>query len=402
MRRTRRGFTLIEVMVAAAIVLFATLAVMRVGTQIARSSTHEGLRNDLANRTRTVFESLRQDAEAAGYGSTGAIGVDQAVPPWNLNFGNPTSWARASAQGKFAIPAIQGVNNAAGGGAGELALTDAVMMVVPELETSRPTWTAAAPGATFLTMTAPPLAPPYNPCPATGDYCCHNLLYISDHSSPDGSGRTQVLQGNITAGAAPQLNVMGGDKFVFEIGPQSEVFCARISTYWVDSRRWLHRSDLNPAGPFSFINGNNGVVGGYQLITTILPAQGDVMAPGIMDMQLAYRFSSAAVGIVPTATPENKHWFTGKVADHFPLGSTNDWFEVRRIRVSFIARSLRPDDSPPAGTFRFADTPAEDGNVNNWRFSEKYSRYIHSSEAVLPNLRIFDYGADPTATAEPY
>jgi hypothetical protein len=244
----------------------------------------------------------------------------------------------------------------------------------------------------------PPLgrAGPYTPCAGTA-YCCNNMVYISDHSAPDGAGRTQIMIGNIDTVA---LQFTPGEPLLFDLGPETEIMCARVSTYWVDNTNYLHRSDLNPAaGPISTMAD---AAGAAILYTTILPGYGDAIAPGVMDMQLAYYFSSAATGLGP-ATPEPGRWFNG-VAGFFPSIVNGDWFEARRLRVTFLSRSLRPVDIRET-TGVIDQTPLggiENGVALNWQMNRSYSHDVLRSEAVLPNPRIFDYGADPTATALPY
>src|SRR5262249_4131485 len=153
------------------------------------------------------------------------------------------------------------------------------------------------------------------------------------------------------------VSAIGGDTLQFTIAPGSDVMCARISTYWVDTKFWLHRSDFDPAGGGATITGGNGVV----LRTT--NGAGDAIAPGLVGLQVADRFPCSAPGL-GSATPEVGRWAygpPGPPSGYGPTAGGREWFEVRRVRINMTGRALRGLDIRNTAAPGMAEAPAEDG-----------------------------------------
>lgn len=143
----------------------------------------------------------------------------------------------ATGAGFSAIPVVAGANGIAGtavGGETTLAGSDAIQIVVTDPKTSVRTLGFNPSGQDVIGLS--PFEPALD-CPS-------NMIYVVDHSSPTGQGRSQILF--VDAFVAGAVNTSGNLQFTLAAG--SEVMCARVSVYWVDDAGWLHRSDLQSPG----------------------------------------------------------------------------------------------------------------------------------------------------------
>src|SRR5262249_10206564 len=133
--------------------------------------------------------------------------------------------------------------------------TDAIMVVVPDPTTMSQTSQNIALGDTALPTTGDVNAG--NPC-AVRSAGNVSFIYVVDHSSSSGAGRTHLLRGPPGASGTFQVGLAAGESTAFSIARGADVMCARISTYWiatppaaaaisgVHQTPWLLRSDLIP------------------------------------------------------------------------------------------------------------------------------------------------------------
>lgn len=377
MNSTRRGFTLVEMMVAIAVGAISVVVAANVAGVVIRQRAKAKEVTDLTGRARLVTRQMREDLRVAGYGSTGAIAVDPAQWP---SVNTPTG-------GYPAIPAVLGLNGAVGA-------SDAVQLVVPDPATVRLVLAQMTAGAA-VSFDGPNLV---GGAPAL--LCPTGVAYVSDHTSPTGAGRAQVFQINPLTGIAQ-------DNMQFDIAAGSEVMCARVSTYWIDAPAppatpMLRRSDWRPlAGPVAM-----------GPLRRLAPAANgsDIVAPGILNMQVAYRVSAEA--FIDTGTPIGAGvtgWAFALPADFgvnldIPGPGLNNpvtprWFEVRQVRINLLARTMRKMDID-TGNRNLNLREDQAGNTIPL-LRDLRADWVTASEALI-NLRYFDLGAPPGVDAEPY
>lgn len=378
-RRARRGFTLTEMMVGVAIGSATVVLAAQLGTAILRGNFNREQASDALTRTRVLNEQIRADIQLAGMGSTGAIGVDPSDPVF-------LQMQILSAGGIPSIPAITGANTIGGLGlppeAPEVA-SDALQLVVPNPRTTTRTTVRAPRGGNVLT---------FLDTTALVGVC--NLVFIHDHTSANGAGRTQVawvLPGGIGANT---VAVRGALQFTVSAG--ADVSCARISTYWVGVSGTLYRSDLAP-------NGGLVQVGIDRVFVPAAFLPGHVTATGIMNLQVAFRMSEQAFRVMGLPVPPNP-------ADRFlfgPAGSpltaflnTNPelWFEVRGVRLSLLVGNQVAAQRGRTGS----GNPGmrEDGDPGN-RLHALNGEWTTFAE-VATSLQFFDQATTDQVIAEPY
>ena len=382
MRRATAGFTLIEMMVAVLIATAGVVLAAKVGQVIVRQSAKGRQNTSFRDRTGLLTKQLRADLRSAGIGATGAVAVDRTPNTWNqMGWDTPA--------GFFAIPVAVGANGAGGAVGGRTVVpgSDAIQLVVPDPASSVRTQGFTGAGQDVLVFE---LGATLN-CPS-------NMVYVVDHTAPNGAGRSQVL----FVDAYPPGAVDTRGTLQFTVAPGSEVMCARVSTYWTDTDGWLHRSDLS--GP------NVGLVpiGVAPNVVYVDPTNvaTDVLGPGVLDLQIAYRVSSEVYtqnGVAaPVGQPQRMWIFEGVGGNADALmGTTQQWFEVRRVRISLLARNLRRIEAHTAGNediIRREDAAALP--------PLPFDRALHAEWVVatetLTNLRYFDMGAASGVPAEPY
>lgn len=379
--RRRSGFTLIEMMVAVLIGAIAVVAAAKVAEIVLRQSAEGRQRTDFSSRAQLLGRQMRSDLRVAGVGATGAVAVDDTVIPFN-------TLATPSAGNYPAIPVIGGANNINGAAIGGVTLlpgSDAIQVLVPNPTTVQRTSDYSRRPGNQVMVPNPAVYAPAN-CP---------MLYISDHSGPTG-GRSHLARiNNIGAGAV----VIEGT-LQFTVAPDSDVMCARLSTYWIDDQAWLHRSDFTGAG------------GLVQLSSSVWVDSSNVGAdrvvPGVLDLQIAYRVSAEAYRLAQQAPPGPAniaaHWaFAGGGSPLDGLMNTpSSWFEVRQVRFNMLGRTLRKIQEQ-AGSRAYARL--EDGASFNpgtidvpWHHPAEWTT---SSENVT-NLRYFDLRTPSGMAAEPF
>jgi prepilin-type N-terminal cleavage/methylation domain-containing protein len=397
-RSATLGFSIIELMIALAISALGIAAASQMAGSAVRSARRGTETADLATRARLLGRQIRLDLRLAGVGSTGAIGVDSTVAPWNTNGGQGLVWFPSDGTGYAAIPAIRGTNNIASGqtvttvegSATPLAGSDALTIVVPDPSRSAHTTALSPRDSLQLFLDTVPACQP------------NEFIYIADHSAANAAGRTQITNWAV---AGP---VVQTDRLQFDIPPSSEVMCARISTYWVGSLpttaggvpgvNWLFRTELGSqapgggAGAVNVINGAGGLpalIGGNSI---------GLDAPAIEDFQVAYRFSSFAVGAA--ATPDQRWAFAANSGYAAPPGT--NWFEVRQVRFNLMVSAVRGVEDAVAGVDAvIQEQRAEDGQ-GTLALMRARGRFQFASGETLMSIRFYDKNLPSTVAAEPY
>lgn len=370
---SRRGFTLVELMVTVAVGAICVVLAANVAGIVIRQRAKAKEVTDLNSRARLVMRQLRRDIRIAGYGSTGAVAVDPGRWP---SLTTPTG-------GFPALPAVVGRNAAPG-------QSDAIQLIVPDPSTmlTLAVQVDAGPGAVFDGRSL-----------GVGATlrCPGGVAYVVDHSGPTGAGRTQLFSIDPNSGAAQ-------DSMQFGLAPGSEVMCARVSTYWVDAPAppgtpMLRRSDWGPG---------RGLIADGPVFRLAPAADGsDLIAPGILNLQVAYRVSAeayvmAGVGFGP-ATTGWAYEAPGDFGTSLDAAALADpaaprWFEVRQVRFSLLARTMRKMDIDTGA--RSINLREDQAAVTLPLLRDLRADWLSASESLV-NLRYFDMALPAGVPAEP-
>jgi prepilin-type N-terminal cleavage/methylation domain-containing protein len=367
MQRSKSGFSLVELLITLAIgVAGLAVAAHFAGAAIKTTSRGDQL-NNLSAGTRLIGRQLRTDLRLAGYGTTGAIGIQAGGFFAGVSVVVPTS-------GFAAMPVIQGVDNLLGGELGGAAVgSDAISIVV--VDPSRTTQTTD----TLLTGSTPTGAPA---CDAD------QFVFLADYSSANGAGRSQIF--------GPT------DTLAFNAAPGSVLSCARISIYWLDSSLLLRRTELRPAGPAPQLMPSPAAGVPWQGDVT---SPAEVVTPGVLDFQVAYAFSSELAGRAGTG---DARWAYSAAGTVDPTSVLTAWFEVRQVRASMYVRTLRTvEGAGRAGAAsegvmveqELENAPAYTATQD---FARAYGRVRVVTSETLQNLRFFDMNLPLGVPAEPY
>ena len=389
-RRRQAGFTLVEMMVALVVGAVSVVVAAKVAQVVIRQSAQGQQATDFNIRSRLIARQLRADLRSAGYGSTGAVAVDTDRDPWNSGI------AIDSVEGKPALSVVTGVNNVGAINIGGVAVqpgSDVVMMVVPNPGISGVTEGWAAVGGTAISL-EPHLNDPSLNQPLAS--CATGLMYAVDHSAPNGAGRAQLMF--VEALAGNSLSTV--DALQFTLAPGSSVTCARLSTYWLAADGWLHRTDVAPNPDLTSIGATRVFYDANQV-----GAGDDLIAPGVLDLQIAYRFSAEIYRNGGFDTPPQEdieaQWaFEGRAAnvDAIVAADVRNWFETRRVRFNVLMSTIRSVEPRTFGTK--TRPPREDGLEITLRQPMR-AEWVTTEEA-LTNLRYFDYGAPELVSPEPF
>jgi prepilin-type N-terminal cleavage/methylation domain-containing protein len=372
------GFTLVELMIAMAVGSFAVAVAAAMARVAVRKSGQGAEESDMVGKARVLGHQIRTELKAAGQGSTGAIGVDASHAVWG-------TLRRITPGGGFpAIPAVSGVDNHPGGGSQNIvAGSDVLQIVAVDSAPDRSFRTdifaaqgsAALPGALLDG--------------AVGGLPC-SMAYLSDSSASNGAGRTQLM--HINANSDPVT--LAGETLVFDVPPGAVIMCARVSTYFVSDDGSLWRSDFDGVGG-EFPE----ALGGPVYINTD-PNHLRRLAPGVMDLQVAYRLSSEA-GLTRGGGMEVA-WAFDPAVDaeaETALGADDaNWFEVRQIQLSMQLRSgRRVDDASDV------DLPVLENRATPLPgISRAYRFHQVTTGEVLLSLRFFDQNMLADTPAEPW
>jgi prepilin-type N-terminal cleavage/methylation domain-containing protein len=390
----RRGFTLIELMIGTLVGAFTVLVAAHVATVVVNQAAKGRQATDFNARARLVGRQIRNDIRLTGVGTTGAVTADPANALWGAVFAAQTAGGVTPGGGYTAFPTMIGVNADAGtgvGGTSILAGSDVVMMVVANPSAQIRTFAIADAGQSTLVHND--LSPTAAPANFVG---CDHVLIV-DHSTPSGAGRSQIASLNSVAAGAVTIN----DALQFSVQPQSEIMCARVSTYWVSDPdgdgvgNYLHRSDLRGVGPLTTVGG------------VVIESDGasDIIAPGIIDLQIAYAFSAE---IYRPGNPPNPYtiaaaWAYGATPGaEAQINTSFDWFEVRQARFTIHAKRMRAIDNFSALGSGVNVPRAEDGGAFPIDLPRSVVPETLTSAETLINLRYFDFGLPAGVAAEPY
>lgn len=377
-RRSGRGFTLLEVMVAIGVASITVMLATQAATMVIRSNFNREQATDKSMRTRTLLEQMQADVQLAGMGSTGAIGVDPADPTFTQMV------LVNSAGGVPSIPAIAGSNSLRPPGPAygtPVTASDAVQMVVPNPRTTTPTTQRAPAGTATLEFVD------------SGELAGCPLVYINDHSEPNGVGRTQLA---FTTGRTPTTVSIRGS-LLFTVNPGSDVSCARISTYWVAQGGVLFRSDAAANGAMLQL------LPGPVTVPNPAPVTEAVAATGVMNMQIAYLMSSEAFRTYgrPVPLPDMRTMFAnaGSGLEPFAVSNPEIWFEVRGVRFNLLVSNQKAEMGRDTTTLANPGM-REDGDPGNQVIARKGEWTTFAESAT--SLRFFDQATTTGVQAEPY
>lgn len=366
--RGTRGFSLIEMVFALAIGALLVAVAASLARWGAQQSGRGDEQNQLSQRTRLLRNQIRADIEAAGIGSTGVI----AVPPTAL-YARFTTLTRLGRQG---MPVVLGENNVTA--AGVLANTDIIQVVVSDPTTRTVVTETSGPPNPLQIFLADPIR------------CPNDLYYVVDHSASNGAGRAHLMR--FTPVAFPGAsNLQDAETIQFAIAPGSDVMCARISVYWIDTTGSLMRADLDPdpAATWTPLSGRLGHTGTVE-----------VVSPGAVDLQIAYSLSSDALTVNRATLPPSRWAYgAGSITDLTLPANWNDWFEVRAVRLNLLMRSLRKVQETG---FAVQQTLNEDDPGPEKTILQTYGRQLLTTTVVLTNQKYFDYSATAGQSAEPF
>lgn len=381
MNATRtRGFTLIEMMVAVGVGALSIAIAVQIAGLVVKQSAKGRQRNDFSSRARLLGRQLRADLRLAGMGATGAIAVDQvSTPLGQISF--PTN---ANFQ---AIPAVAGANGLNAGALPVAVGSDAIQMVVSNPKTLLRTSDRAYANNAFLPFAGG--ANIFTNCP---------MVYVSDHSAPSGAGRAQIA---FVSNVQPtQVQIDG--VLQFTAAPGSDVMCARISTYWVDNTNVLHRSDMRQGAAVTQLDNRFPVF-------VDAGAVNDVVSPGVLDLQIAYRVSSEVYhlrGQAGVIDPRTQWVYEGNAnnPNAFMENFANFayWFEVRAARMHILGRTLREVDSTAATQVRGYTRLEDAATLPPITVRRGFVAEWITTEEGITNLRYFDLGSPEMVRAEPY
>ena len=387
---TRRGFSLVELLVGLAIGAFGLSVAAYVAQVAVRQSGKGQVQNQLSSTSQVIGGQLRDDLSVAAVGSTGAIGVTAASPLSAVN-GLPT------AAGWRAIAAVTGVDGAAGGFGGRNVMpgSDIVQVLVPNPASALSLGRAVPPGQPAAQLYAAVnlrAAPTVQEAALAAEMNNCALLYVLDVSGSTGAGRTQLL-------------VRATDQTAFAVGADAQVMCARLTTYWLDNGMNLHASDWGA--------GASAAAGRIFMPTATLDT--DVVAAGVADFQVAYRVSAAVAGVATNANawvydagPISPAEATLGGAPGYPA-----WFEVRQVRYNLLMRTIRSPETPRASRLGPAEAmenrPAasmvadlSSGPLGAAAVGGHHTFRRAGSTVTLQSMRFFDRNQIATAAAEPY
>lgn len=366
-RRSSLGFSLIELMFAIALGALMVAVAASLAKWGSSASGRGDEQNQLSQRARLLRTQIRADIEAAGIGSTGAIAIPNS-PFWDqYRIITPVG-------GRRAMPVVRGENNISVAGV-VAPNTDVIQIVVvdPTGGSRRITNDVSGPGR------------PGNEAILWIDNLptdCR-MLYIVDHSAANGAGRSHLALTNAPAGPVnPASGLALVEPLEFPIPAGADVMCARITTYWMNPTFQLMRNDALPGGAVTAIGS----------LFTVGP--NEVVTPGALDFQIAYSLSSEAL---PRNTPPAARWAYGG-GSGTAVGSLDQWFEVRIVRLNLMLRSLRKvqDTNFLIGLDLLEDEPAAK------TVEQTYGRQLLQTSVVLTNQKFFDYSAPAGQEAEPY
>ena len=363
----RSGFTLIEVMVAAAVAGFALAATFSFARyQIVTYKTHTEI-SRMQSSAQVVFESMARDIRNAGFGTTFYAGAEDTAFGGNLAFGGR------------GVPAIRVANNIPSSQGDVMPGTDAITILRVESESTfiPPSGPGARRVPAEVSATEPyrvnrphRLAPCALSNPNGGIVLLSDMVHRAEPASmllpiepftgmPDETQPGAIYfrsDFGITIDAVSRADEGNPDLSVITptgVGLGSLVTCVRPITYWVDRfarlRMW-RASTVDSGGNTATV-----VLGAFGSVP-INPTSDIVLAEGVEELQIAYLMSHEAAGL-------ESQWVFA--SSGLVMSNLTDLAEIRAVRISGIVRTPRRTDSGQP-----ADIPdwIEDRNMTalNW------------------------------------
>ncbi|MBK6690504.1 MAG: prepilin-type N-terminal cleavage/methylation domain-containing protein [Deltaproteobacteria bacterium] len=392
----RRGFTLIEMMVAIGVGAVVLAAIFSLAVQQMQSYTEGAAVAELHSSSRVVFESLTRDLRNAGAGTSFYAGAPIAVLGANERLAvrdNNDGTSRG-------IPAIRIVNGVTTP-ADVMPGSDAIALL---RITSLTTW---------LEDRVPPnpgAGVPYE----VGDFnviagcaAADGMVLISDSSRSTSEAESMVLALDRVASIAQSALVFSNgfgidpsdtnrtsDRSVPPAGMAvgSRVMCVQPVTYWLDVQgrlRLFQSTRANPGGTATAMGLNPGQV-------PLDPGTDAVLSEGVEDLQFAVFMSAAAPGVLAN----NWAYVPG-----LALANEAELAEARVVRTSVLMRTASTPKTS-GGPSRIAQLedhvltqPAQPGcRTPATCYDPSYRRKALTFTAELRNLRIFDAVSDSSRT----
>ncbi len=407
-RRARRGFTLIEIMVASGVGAIAMVGAFAFARYQVEAYRTQGEVSGMQTSSSVVFEAIARDLRSSAYGSSFWVGATMDAFGGNLTVG-PALAPRG-------IPSIRPMDTAGAGNAAAMTGSDALTILRIEGE------------ATHIPTAGGGVRPIPDRFNANTQFTvadsralnCANVDIDSD-GNPDGIA---LVSDNVhrpePASFLLALAPIGGgglngairfDDTFFGLdpndadrevgpaivptgaGPGSSIVCARPVTYWVDAqaRLRLWRASTASQGGVSTLGGTT-----YGTVP-IDPARDAVLAEGVEDLQIAYLMSSAAGGIA-------NRWVYSTGGPGF--GDDSQLAEIRAVRVSAVIRTSRRDDRVVRFNFPAAIENRNTGGLNAQLgcadplncFDPRFGRKIVTFQSEIVNMRLWDRMSSPART----
>jgi prepilin-type N-terminal cleavage/methylation domain-containing protein len=345
--RNSRGFTLVELMISASIMVVAvaaTCAILLEAMHLTRNSEEVAQSNDAA---RLATEFVLHGIRLAGAGASGGVYVNN--PPTLTN-------------------AVFGIDNGFGG-------TDELWLIVPDKDLHRPACTPTAPGAAIPLITEGTgtlnLA-----CPAA--FPRGGMLLVSNMTTS--ALATQIDYGTPTSITYAESGAAFSNRGSLGYQRSDLVYPVSLFHYFVATNPTTNRSAL-----YRCIGKLGSGVNGGPFIddtTNCMMIQND-----IEDFQLAYGLDRTASG-----NPDNYTFVTGCAAS--PCDATNTLAPaytpfLRSVRVSVVAlgrRKMLDANGSVLTSANYAPFAAVENHTIASPTADGYRRSLYTRRVELPNL----------------
>lgn len=345
--RTRRGFSLLELMFALAIGLFVVAALYNLFTNQVRQFVYQDLQMEMHQSMRLALDMTGRTARLAGYG-TGSTTVGA--------FGSGGSQDNA-------LPAIIAYNGTGANGSDAITLVTMDPSLV--INTSSPTPPAC--GTTTLTFDPSEL----HNAARLAQYHSGELLMCYDYASIGGfrsflwpiTADADATLGEITIGSGSSYLDYDSECNVSDNLPK-RMSCSRaeVVTFYIDADDSDGFGAGSAAHPVLMMD-----------LDFESPDADDVpLVDNVEDMQVAYCLQSSAGG---TDCSDTSAWVN--------TIATDEADNVYMIRLSFVVRSSRED---PARIHPGQRPSLEDNGAGS--STDHYFRQVLSTEVTVRNMRI--------------
>lgn len=395
-KRARAGFTLVEMMITAAVSAIVLAAVFSFASFQVRTMSQEQDISIMQSSSRLILESVAYDVRNAGFGTSFWAGAPASA------FGGTLPVLDTNGV-SLGVPAIKIVNNV--NFAGAAPGSDAISLLrIEGLSTQIPGVGAgnisvpAAPGTgTGYLIDDISVAQRCAPSGIAGQASSH-LLLLSDLARQGGPASmllqiapfnppiTPNVQGNIFfVNGVYGINPNDGARATNDtvppngVGPGSIVSCVRPVTYWVDDQGRLRMWTARLADP----SGSAVLTGAFGTGLPINPGLDPVLAEGVEDFQIALNMSGAS--------QVNANGWVFDISGT-ALNNDQEAVETRLVRLSFLMRTPRAEDANrPQGVPDFL----EDHDIRP-QLDPRFRYRVITFQAELRNMRLFDLQTAPT------